>query len=74
MKNFTEMITFYDREKNACHWSIDLNTTSEDVVEMLSVLALQDDRFRDIIIDTYDTILMAEVEMDELMNGDEGEE
>lgn len=40
----------------------------EDLINLLTSLALQDDWFYDVLMDTFDRVLVGEVEIDELLN------
>ena len=43
-------------------------TDREDLINLLTSLALQDDWFYDVLMDTFDRVLVGEVEIDDLMN------
>ena len=45
-------------------------TDREDLINLLTSLALQDDWFYDVLMDTFDRVLVGEVEIDELLNDD----
>ena len=70
-KIFIELMSYFDQAYNEVGWSTSREATNEDIIEMFTNIALADENFKNIIIDTFDSILAAEVEVDDLLNEEE---